>query len=257
MKLTVFKTILISFFLFISLSLNAQLSADFSITNSQGCIPLKSSFTNLSTGISANTTYSWSFGNGNNSMLKDPSAVYLTEGTYTVTLTIKDGNQTSTRSKEVKVSSKPQADFTFSAVKGCAALAVTFNSTSTAGDGIINSYFWDFGDGTTQQTFSPAVTHLYQVKQTATVSLTVTNQYGCYNTIVKNNIIEVLDPLVADFSVDQRVLCTINDEVKFTNNSMGPGALSYLWDFGDGSTSADKDPGMCLCRKVFIPLNLL
>jgi gliding motility-associated-like protein len=250
------KTIITFFLLFISLTLNAQLNAEFSITNGQGCVPLKTSFSNLSTGVSANTVYSWNFGNGNLSSLKDPSAVFLTEGSYTVTLTVKDGNQTSTKTREVKVYKKPQADFTFSSVKGCSPLTVTFTSTSTAGDGIINSYFWDFGDGSTQQTYSPATTHTYQIKQKASVSLTVVNQYGCYNTIVKNDIIDVLDPLGADFSVDQTILCKISDEVKFTNKSAGPGTLSYLWDFGDGTTSTEKDPKHIFTQKGIYTIKL-
>lgn len=256
MKNVLAKTIIVFSFLLISLNLKAQLNADFSITNSSGCIPLKSSFNNLSTGTSGNTVYTWDFGNGNFSLLKDPSAVYLAEGTYSITLTVKDGNQVSTKSKEVKVYKKPQPDFTFSSTKGCSPMSVTFTSTSVAGDGTISSYFWDFGDGTTQQAYSPTVTHTYQVKQKASVSLTVTNQYGCYNTIVKNDIIEVLDPLVADFSVDQTILCNISDEVKFTNKSNGPGTLSYLWDFGDGTTSTEKDPKHIFTQKGIYSIKL-
>lgn len=256
MKNVLPKTIIVFSFLLISLTLKAQLNADFSITNSSGCIPLKSSFTNLSTGTSGNTVYTWDFGNGNFSSLKDASAVYLTEGTYSITLTIKDGNQVSTKSKEIKVYKKPQPDFAFSSTKGCAPMSVTFNNTSVAGDGTISSYFWDFGDGTTQQAYSPTVTHTYQVKQKASVSLTVTNQYGCYNTIVKNDIIEVLDPLVADFNVDQTILCNISDEVKFANKSSGPGILSYLWDFGDGTTSTEKDPKHIFTQKGIYSIKL-
>lgn len=250
------KTILTSFFLILSLMLKAQLNAEFSISNGQGCAPLKSSFTSLSTGVTTNTVYSWNFGNGNFSSLKDPSAVFLTEGTYSVTLTLKEGNQVSTKTKEVKVYKKPQADFTFSLVKGCSPLTVTFTSTSTPGDGVLSSYFWDFGDGSTQQTYSPSVLHTYSVKQKASVSLTVSNQYGCYNTVVKSDIIDVLDPLLADFTVDQTVLCKISDEVKFTNKSTGPGTLSYLWDFGDNTTSTEKDPKHVFNQKGIYTIKL-
>jgi len=250
------KITLTFFLLFISLTMKAQLNAEFSISNGQGCVPLKSSFVNQSTGVSASTIYSWDFGNGNLSSLKDPSAVFLAEGSYTVTLTVKEGNQVSTKTREVKVYKKPQADFTFSSVKGCSPMTVTFTSTSIAGDGIINSYFWDFGDGSTQQTSSPTTAHTYQVKQKASVSLTVVNQYGCYHTIVKNDIIDVLDPLVADFSVDQTVLCTISDEVKFTNKSTGPGTFSYLWDFGDGTGSTEKDPKHIFAQKGIYSIKL-
>ncbi len=242
MKKSVTKTACLIFFLLFSLGLKAQLNADFSITNPQGCSPLKVSFNSISSGTSSTTTYSWNLGNGNSSVISNPSAVYFTEGTYTITLTVKDGNQTSVKSKDVKVFKKPTVNFNWSSSKGCLPFSVTFNSTSTAGDGYMSSYYWDFGDGSTQQSSSPSITHVYQTQQKASVTLTAVNQYGCYSTITKNDIIEVIGPLTPDFTVDQTVLCKITDEIKFTNKSTGPGTLSYLWDFGDGTTSTATDP---------------
>jgi PKD repeat protein len=250
------KTIIAVVFLFLSLTVKAQLTADFSITNGEGCIPLKSSFSDLSSGGSSNTTYKWDFGNGNTSTLKSPSSVYYKEGAYTVQLTIKEGSQTSVKTKTVRVYKKPAPDFTFSTVKGCSPLEVTFTSTSLPGDGSISSYFWDFGDGTTQQTFFPTISHTYTNEQNAYVSLTVINQFGCYNTISKNDIIDVLPSLTADFSVDQTVLCRITDEVKFTDKSSGPGTLTYSWDFGDGTTSSQKDPQHVYAQKGIYSIKL-
>lgn len=242
MKALTAKIIIFFALLLAASTIKAQINADFSISVPQGCAPLKTSFNDQSTGISSSAIYLWDFGNGNSSSLKNPSAVFYAEGTYTVKLSVKDGNQTSVKTKTVTVFKKPPPDFTFSTVKGCSPLQVTFNSTSSPGDGSISSYFWDFGDGTTAQTSSLSYVHTYQQEQKATVSLTVTNQYGCVNTVTKANIIDVLPSLISDFSVDQTVLCRITDEVKFTNKSQGPGILSYLWDFGDGNTSTQKDP---------------
>ena len=36
---------------------------------------------------------------------------------------------------------------------------------------------------------------------------------------------------------------TIPAEVTFTDNSLGSTPMTYLWDFGDGSTSTDQNPG--------------
>lgn len=256
MHLFINRSILVSVFLFASLAVRAQLNADFSIQNAEGCSPLKSTFQNLSTGTSASTVYSWDFGNNNRSSLRDPSAVYLTEGTYTVTLTVRDGAQTSTRTRQVRVFNKPTPSFSFSTAKGCLPLTVRFNSTSIPGDGVIASYYWDFGDGTTRQTSSPSIDHVYQTEGKATVSLTVTNQYGCHNTVVQQEIIEVLPTLVSDFTVDQTVLCTIADQVKFTNKSSGPGTLSYRWDFGDGTSSTAKDPTHVFAQKGIYTIQL-
>jgi gliding motility-associated-like protein len=256
MKILLTKTAFIAFLLICTHSLKAQLSADFSITNPQGCTPLQSTFNDLSTGTTASTVYTWEFGNGNTSSLKNPSALFYTEGTYNVKLTIKEGNQSSSKTKTITVYKKPSPDFTFSGIKGCSPFQVTFNSTSTAGDGSITGYIWDFGDGTTQQTSSPSFTHIYQTEQKATVSLTAVNQYGCYNTITKTNIIDVLPSLVADFSVDQTVLCRISDAVQFTNKSQGPGTLTYLWNFGDGTTSTQKDPKHIFAQKGIYTIQL-
>lgn len=46
-------------------------------------------FTNTSTG---GTTYSWNFGDSNTSTVQNPSHVYTTTGTYTVTLTVTNGS---------------------------------------------------------------------------------------------------------------------------------------------------------------------
>lgn len=69
---------------------------------------LKINFTNLSI---SSTDYSWDFGDGNSSTAKDPSNVYETEGTYTVTLTATDKlNATSTTSQEFVIE-EPSNDF--------------------------------------------------------------------------------------------------------------------------------------------------
>lgn len=50
---------------------------------------------------------------------------------------------------------------------------------STDGDGRVDSYTWDFGDGTTQTQSVPIVSHVYARASTYTVRLTVTDNEGC------------------------------------------------------------------------------
>ena len=221
---------------------NAQIVADFVMDKTGGCSPLNVSFTNTSTGISSNATFHWNFGNGNSSVLRNPSAIYINETTYSVTLTIKDGSQTATRTKTVTVYKKPFADFTVASPKVCLPAGAQFNSTSTAGDGFIQSYQWDFGDGNTQQSFGNTITYAYSTPQDATVSLLVTNSHGCQASVTKQNIVEVLPAINPLFSVNKNLLCTLSDSVTFTNTSTGPGTLQYSWDFGDGNTSAQSNP---------------
>ncbi|MBS1934738.1 MAG: PKD domain-containing protein, partial [Bacteroidetes bacterium] len=245
-------TAFFSFFVLVistTISANAQLKADFTIDKNAGCSPLTVSFTNATTGSSAAATYKWDFGNGNTSTLVNPGATYVTEKTYTVTLTVTDGTTNSTQTKQVIVYKKPVVDFSAAPVKGCLPLPVNFTSSSTAGDGTIASYFWDFGDGNTQQgTSLQQVSHTYNFAQNASVGLTITNSYGCYATTTKPAA-QILQAISASFTVDKKVLCTVGDVAVFTNTSTGPGTLSYLWDFGDGTTSTDQSPSHVFAKQ--------
>ena len=79
----------------------------------------------------------------------------------------------------------PTANFTATPVSGTAPLTVNFTSTSS---GTIDTYAWDFGDGTTSTVANPS--KVYSVPGTYTVVLTVTGPGGS-NTITKGNVITV------------------------------------------------------------------
>ncbi|MGC4037489.1 MAG: PKD domain-containing protein [Chitinophagaceae bacterium] len=244
------------FFLLRNGDARGQVQADFMPDKTSGCAPLVVSFKNTSIGASANATYQWDFGNGNTSVLKDAAANFYIENTFTVSLTVKDGQSTSIKSKTITVYKRPAPDFTVSPVKDCLPYSPVFNSSSTAGDGTITSIYWDFGDGSTQQTNSPQITHTYNFPQTTSVTLAVTNSFGCSNTITKKNIITVLPQLIANFSTNRHVYCLVSDEVHTTNNSTGPGTLSYEWDFGDGTKSTDKAPAHIYAQKGIYTITL-
>ena len=225
-------------------NLSAQLSADFKTNTDGGCSPIVINFTNTTINASSKATYSWNFGNGNVSTLTSPGAVYSTAGKYTITLTVKDGNASASKSKDVTVYPNPEVDFSTSPLKGCAPLPVDFIATATTGrSSTISYYYWDFGDGNTQKVLDPAISHIYMVSQaTASISLTVANSYGCTKTTSKEKIVTVSPAITADFSAAKTVLCSTAETVQFIDNSSGPGTLSYVWDFGDGNSSTNKTP---------------
>lgn len=240
--MTVRRIVFVLLTLCVCATSHGQLFADFSMDKTGGCSPITINFTNLTSGASASAKYSWDLGNGNMSSLKNASAIYLQEKTYTVTLTVTDGNKTSTKTKAITVYKKPVVDFTSASAKVCMPAAAQFNATATAGDGFISTYQWDFGDGTTQQGYGSQMSHYYNFELLATVSLTVTNSYGCQASITKPNIVEILPKIDPVFTVDKNLLCTIDSSIRLTNNSTGPGTLMYSWNFGDGTNSAQKNP---------------
>jgi PKD repeat protein len=234
----------------------AQLTADFTMDRSNGCSPLSINFTSITNGSSASATYSWNFGNGNSSSLRNPSAIFTKEQTYTITLVVTDGSHTATSSKTLTVYKKPVVEFSVGAPKVCLPATAIFSSGSTAGDGAISSLQWDFGDGIVQQESGSTVSHSYSTEQVATVSLTVTNNFGCQASATKKDIVEILGPITPVFTANKSLLCAITDTVAFTNNSKGPGALRYSWDFGDGITSTLTNPAHRFATKAVYPVKL-
>jgi gliding motility-associated-like protein len=230
--------------LFLSLmitTVNAQLNVNFSVDKTAGCSPLTVSFANKTTGASASAIYKWDLGNGNTSALANPSAVYTEEKVYTVTLTVQDGNQTAGKTTTITVHPKPVVDFSASVVKGCNPVNTSFMPTVQAGSGNITSYYWDFGDGSTQQTTS-GITHIYTQPQKTTVILSAINSFGCFSTVSKKDFVNVLPSLIPGFRTDKDIVCRAGDPVQFTDTSSGPGTFSYTWNFSDGNTSTQQNP---------------
>jgi gliding motility-associated-like protein len=242
MRKRLLQLCLLNFSLILAMQATAQLNADFAIDKTGGCSPLTVKFTNLSSGTNSATTYTWDLGNGNTSVLQNPSAIYTAAAVYNVTLTVRNGSQTASRTKTVTVYKNPTADFSTPAPKICLPNGVTFNATATAGDGFVSSYHWNFGNGSTQQTGNSSVTHFYTQPQTPAVTLTVTNSFGCTGSITKTNLVEILPAMNAAFSINKTLICNTADSFQLTNSSTGPGTLSYLWDFGDGTTSNALNP---------------
>jgi gliding motility-associated-like protein len=213
----------------------------FTASTAAGCSPLVVKFTDQSTGTPI--SWFWDFGTGATSTLKEPSTTYFAPGQYSVTLTVTyaDGTKTVTRADYITVYKNPEAVFNVSDSAGCYPFPVQFTDASIASPGTTNtSWVWDFGDGTQSSQQNPLNT--YQYDGTYTVSMKVVNDKGCWSVATKHTYIKVAGGLTADFGFVQPVSCQAPFDIKFTNASAGPGILSYRWDFGDGTTSTEKDP---------------
>jgi PKD repeat protein len=187
-------------------------------------------------------SWSWDFGDGNNSTQQHPVHTYAADGTYTVSLTVTDNDAlTDDTSKPVTVSgpvnTPPTADFNFT-IDG---LTVIFTDQSSDPDGTIESWSWDFGDGKTSSALN--VGHTFTAAGNYIVTLTVTDNLSAVDSISKDVTVssESTAP-EADFTFDANGL-TVN----FTDESRDPdpdGTItSWSWDFGDGNTSTQQNPG--------------
>jgi PKD repeat protein len=135
-----------------------------------------------------------------------------------------------------------EANFYADVLSGTAPLRVTFRSHNT---GDVLKWVWTFGDGNTKVRTDPKVTNIYTKPGTYTVSLTVSGPMGS-DTKTKTAYISIdvaPPPVQAEFraSTSSSTTGPAPLTVKFTNLS-SESATSWLWDFGDGSTSTSKDP---------------
>lgn len=224
--------------------LNAQTTARFSANVRSGCAPLTVSFEDKSTGNGL--TYYWEFGNGNTSTTQNPEAIYYQPGVYNVTLTIKDdqANIKSVQQKGfVEVFKAPTASFTGTPRTGCAPKLVTFTSTSTKGNGTMNRFIWDFGDGNTKDGVVDKPLHTYNVGGKFSVSLEVWDDNGCSDEAFMVDYIEVQKSPVIKIGADERYSCTAPLTVQFENKSdFSSSTDQFYWEFGDGSTSTQENP---------------
>jgi gliding motility-associated-like protein len=201
------------------------------------CLNETTHFTSLATASTgAIATYDWDFGDGtDHSNLQNPVHTYAIAGNWDVTLTVTDEQGcTSDTTMSVVVSQLPIALFTASA-NGCTGSEVAFHNLSTATQGFISEWKWEFGDGQMQIVSfptNPDVAHSYSVVGNYISKLTVTTSLGCKASYTQP--VTVVPGPVANFTSS---LTTCQDEVvQFTDISQSNGSgtiLSRTWDFGD------------------------
>jgi len=222
--------------------------ADFTVAPTTGLAPLTAQFVDLSQpGGSAITSWLWNFGDGQSSNLPAPAHTYTSAGSYSVSLTVTTDIGTNTKSRDnvivVTAPGGPTANLTGYPTSGKAPLSVQFASTSVAGDSPITKWEWAFGDGGTSLEQAPY--HVYSATGTYSVMLTVTAANGATNRITKAAYVTVAaaDKLTAAFGSDTTSGSTPLTVRFFDHSLRGTGTIStWLWEFGDGETSAAQNP---------------
>ena len=211
--------------------------ANFTGTPLSGLKPLNVQFTDTST--NAPTSWSWTFGDGGTSTLRNPSHVYANAGSYTVTLTATNvaGGDIETKTDYITVSNPPPpvANFTGTPTSGLKPLTVQFTDTSTNAP---TSWAWDFDNNGSVDSTVKNPSHIYPNAGSYTVKLTATNGGGS-DIETKTNYIVVSNPPapVANFT-GTPTSGTAPLTVQFTDTSTNT-PTSWAWDF-DNNGSVDS-----------------
>ncbi len=217
-------------------------TADFNASPPTGIAPLNVQFTDASAGNIDNWT--WDFGDGVVSSLQNPEHNYLSPGFYNVKLIVSGSDGIGTENKvniiNVLEGEEPTAAFFAEPLTGNAPFTVHFFDTS---GGDVANYIWDFGDGNTSTDQNPV--HKYENPGIFTVKLTVSNKDGT-DIETKTNLIFVQDGVEpsAGFVIDNSDIEENSNTVEFKDISSSPDdeIIKREWDFGDGTTSEEKDP---------------
>ena len=211
-----------------------------SLVTYTGCIPLAVAFADSSYGFPDSiTTWLWNFGDGNTSYEQDPTHIYTESSgllAYVVTLTVMNKygiTRTDTLPTFIRPT-QPIANFNLTRNVVCA------NQNTTAIDsssGINLTYNWDFGDGDSSILQNP--TFNYANEGTYEICLTVTDLNGC-DSLYCDSIL-VINP-IADFTADTTYSNCDSLTVQLTNTSIND--VSWIWNFGNGSTSNLENPSV-------------
>jgi len=163
---------------------------------------------------------------------QNPEFVFDSAGIYEVSLTINASNLcVVSTAQNVEIFDPPTAQFTFS--NPCVNEFITFTDNSKSDDEIV-AWEWDFDS--IAQAFSEEVEFKFPQSGEYQVSLIVTTQSGCVDTVSQS--IEVFDfpssSFIASPTTGGSPLL-----VEFTNTSSG--AINYLWQFDDSGQSSDLE----------------
>jgi heat shock protein HslJ len=132
------------------------------------------------------TNYSWDFGDGTKSDGSVVEKIYVSPGTFQVTLVVADKiGQRGSATHEIEIIAQPPEQVPPTAVitgpvEGFVAEPVTFSAeSSSSGSSPITSFAWDFGDGTNSPgSPNTSVTMVYEGSGTYTVTLTASDANG-------------------------------------------------------------------------------
>ncbi len=212
--------------------------ASIGVADDSICLGQLAEFTGTGTNIS---TWYWEFGDGGTSIDQNPSYMYQSPGEYIVTLTVTGiGTEqcTFTTDTTITVNGAPEAMFEYE--NTCLGDSTYFTDLSYSQYGFVSQWDWDFGDGNTSTMEDPS--HYYLSNDDYEVTLIVTDNYGCSDTIALW--VQVYDSPNPSFTWDQ--VCDPVGQVNYFDESTpgtdGAPIVGWSWELDDGYFSSEIDP---------------
>ena len=219
---------------YINLTLNNQLSADFSVQDSVCILNNSLDFTGITDGPPT-TTFLWDFGPNASPASATTQNVnnvsFNTSGFIPVSITTNNGTCAATYEDSIYIFPMPNAGIVLPTNYECNGLTIPFGNNST---GTFN-YQWDFGVTGTTTDVSTLTTpsFFFPAGGTYTVTLIGSSTAACSDTTTET--ITVYEPLVVDFTNNDS-LCITGNSFNFDGTVSGPSITTVLWDFGPNAS---------------------
>ncbi|MBX7093975.1 MAG: PKD domain-containing protein [Flavobacteriales bacterium] len=205
-----------------------QFTAYASTQNDLGCAPLQTAFN----GLAPFCTGSWNFGDGTTSNGIVLNHTYSNPGSYSAYFIATDTTGcVDTAFVNPVVVQGPQISIAADTLAGCFPLGVNFSSSTQNAVSVL----WNFGNGSTSVLNNPS--YLYPDNGTYSVYAVASSANGCTDT---SNVLSI-NAIGPDAIISGPGFSTCPEtNVSFQQSSNN--AVTYLWNFGDGATSALANP---------------
>lgn len=200
-------------------------------------------FTNTTTGDIDSAGWTWDFGDGFNAYTTHPKHAFSSSGDIQVSLTATTKSGCSkTLTKTIHIIPSPQASFNYT--PACLGEKMTFTNASTYTGGGNVTYTWSFGDGspdTTTHDLKSTVSHLYNSLTSYSVTLSARSDSSGCSSIYSQQIPITPVPTAAFTKNDT---CTYEAVYFYDKSTIAGGKFSgsYVWDFGDSTSSTAPNP---------------
>ncbi|MBT8326598.1 MAG: PKD domain-containing protein, partial [Bacteroidia bacterium] len=236
-------------------------AADFSLSNSNFCFHQQNvCLTDNSTMGATTNGYSnrlvlW--GDGAQTATSNPAnsdvcyGSYLNTGTYTILLEVVNDKGCENKWQEnITILKDYIASFYFNKNQAeCNQQRVCFTNDSTTLSADVQSWEWDYGDGTTETGNWGQACHIYTSNGVFTVSLKVKLKNGC-EAILKKNVTINFPKVETNISFGDTVLCWPS-AFSFSNPVVA--GAQYNWELYDADTNIIKIAGYNIIQQVVVP----
>ncbi|MFZ9848892.1 MAG: PKD domain-containing protein, partial [Flavobacteriales bacterium] len=184
-------------------------------------------------------TYQWKHNGApvvgaTNDSLQIANADAVDAGTYQCEVTNPAGVFNSTL---VNLTVNATPEISFSSNEVCVGGSTTLTNNTTIDYGNIDTYAWDFDDNNAVSSLS-SLSRVFSVDGTFNVSLIVTSDQACADTLVQSVVVNPYPQ--TNFSIGD--ICFVDTLKPINTSTINLGTVSYVWNFGDGSTSIQKNP---------------